>query len=243
MGEGEEAPADAEEEEVVLDDEETLSQGTVSLLNISNSDNEETCKAAAHEKAHKSDVRYAAWQDEQICQGNDDIAKHDKRVHNHANVGKHCKASDKIGPPLAYMEECRVFKPVETLKNPMGLCRFYRTSSKKSNLLTGPKSTNCTRKIHDMVKLAKGVGRPLTVIVFKGETVTPLCLLHELHLCLTLSRIAIHTLEEAKVGPKNCMSCCPICAYMVKNDYSFLITSSSGIIGVVFPAGNACSSW
>ena len=33
---------------------------------------------------------------------------------------------------------------------------------------------------------------------------------------LTLSHIAIHMPEEVKVGPKNCMSCCPICAYMVK---------------------------
>ena len=89
-------------------------------------------------------------------------------------------------------------------------------------MLTGLKSTNCAHKIHDMIKLAKGVGRPLTVVVFEGETVTPLVLLQELHSCLTLSRITIHTLEEAKVGPKNRMSCCPICMYVVKNDYSFL---------------------
>ena len=78
---------------------------------------------------------------------------------------------------------------MEAINNPMGLCRFYRTSSKKSNVLTGPKSTDCTHKIHDMIKLAKGVRRPLTVIVFEGETVTPLGLLQELHLHLTLSHI------------------------------------------------------
>ena len=61
LGEDEEAPADAEEEEDGSDDEGTLSQGMVTLLNITNSDNEETCKAAAHEKACKSDVQYAAW--------------------------------------------------------------------------------------------------------------------------------------------------------------------------------------
>ena len=115
-----------------------------------------------------------------------------------------------------------VFKPLETIDNPIGLCRFYRMSSKKSNVLTGPKSADCTHKIHDMIKLAKGVRQPLTVIVFKGEMVTPLGLLQELHLRLTLSHIAIHTLEEVKVGPKNHMSCCPICTYVVKNDYSFL---------------------
>ena len=120
------------------------------------------------------------------------------------------------------MEERRVFKPMEAINNPMGLCRFYQMSSKKSNVLTGLKSTDCACKIHDMIKLAKGVGWPLTVIVFKGEMVTPLGLLQELHSRLTLSHITIHTLEEVKVGPKNRVSCCPICMYVVKNDYSFL---------------------
>ena len=141
------------------------------------------------------------------------------------------------------MEERGVLKPVETLNNPMGLCRFYWMSSKKSNVLTGLKSTNCARKTHDMVKLAKGVRQPLTVIVFEGETVTPLCQLHELHSCLTLSCITIHTLDEAKVGPKNCMSCCPICTYMVKNDYSFLNHIIVRHYCSSFPSGNAYSSW
>ena len=73
-----------------------------------------------------------------------------------------------------------------------------------------------------MINLAKGVRWLLTVVVFEGETVTPLGLLQELHLCLNLSCIAIHTPEEVKVGPKNCVSCCPICTYVVKNNYSFL---------------------
>ena len=46
------------------DNEETLSQGTVSLLNISTSD-----KATAGEAACKSDVEYGNWWDEQIHQG------------------------------------------------------------------------------------------------------------------------------------------------------------------------------
>ena len=49
-----------------------------------------------------------------------------------------------------------------------------------------------------------------------------MCLLQDLHSCLTLSRITIHTPKEAKVGLMNHVSCCPICAYMVKNNYSFL---------------------
>ena len=52
--------------------------------------------------------------------------------------------------------------------------------------------------------------------------VTLLGLLQRLHSRLTFSCITISTPEEVKVGLKNCMSCCPICAYIVKNDYSFL---------------------
>ena len=60
------------------EDEEALSQGMVSLLDISNSDNEEAHKAAVHKTVHKSDVQYGVWQDEQIHQGNEDIAQFDK---------------------------------------------------------------------------------------------------------------------------------------------------------------------
>ena len=211
-----------EEEEDGLDYEETLLQGMVLLLDISNSDNEETRKAAVHEKVCKSDVLYTAWQEEQIYQGNDDIAKCDKRVHDHKDTGRCCKAPDKIGPPLTYMEEHGVFKPLDTIDNLMGLCRFYWMSSKKSKVLTGPKSTESAHKIKDMIKLAKGIRQLLTVVVFEGETVTLLGLLQELHLCLALSCITIQTSEEVKVGPKNHMSCCPICMYVVKNNYSFL---------------------
>ena len=140
----------------------------------------------------------------------------------HADIDKCCEAPDKIGPPLTYMEEHGLFKSAEAINNPMGLCWFYQTSPKKSNVLTGPKLANCACKIQGMVEIAKRVGRLLTVIVFKGELVTPMCLLQELHLRLTLSRIAIHTPEEAKVGVKNRMYCCPICVYMVKNDLVFL---------------------
>ena len=191
VGEGEEDAADDEEEEGSSDDEETLSQGMVSLLDISNSNNEETHKAAVCKKVHKSNVLYTAWWDEQIHQGNDDIAKHNKRVHDHADVGKCCKAPDKIGPPLTYMEERGVFKPLDTIDNPMGLCRFYQMSSKKSNVLIGLKSTDSTCKIQDMIKLAKGVGRLLTVVVFEGETVTLHWPFYKSYIC-TLNPLSHH---------------------------------------------------
>ena len=57
-------------------------------------------------------------------------------------------------------------------------------SSKKSDVLTGLKSAESTHKIKDMIKLAKEVGQPLTLVVFEGEMVTLLGLLQELHSCL-----------------------------------------------------------
>ena len=81
-----------------LEDEEALLQGTVSLLNISTSDNKETHKAAACETVHKSDVQYGSWRDEQIHQGNEGIAQCNKQVNNYANGGQPSKAMDKIGP-------------------------------------------------------------------------------------------------------------------------------------------------
>ena len=99
---------DTEGEENGSDDEEALS-----LLNITNSDSEEIHQAAACDKAWQSDVLYATWRERQVRQGNDDISQCDQRVCDYADVGKHCEALDEIGPPLTYMEECRVFKPAE----------------------------------------------------------------------------------------------------------------------------------
>ena len=43
---------------------------------------------------------------------------------------------------------------------------------------------------------------------------------------------------------KTRVSCCPICMYVIKNDYAhFWITSSSGTTGAAFPVGNAWSLW
>ena len=114
-----------------------------------------------------------------------------------------------------------MFKPLDTIANSLGLCRFYQTDP-QSNVIMGPKSAASTHRIKCLLELAKELGQPLTIVVFEGETVTPLGLLQELHSCLTLSHILIHTPEEVKMGQKSQVSCCPICAYVIKNDYAFL---------------------
>ena len=123
--------------------------------------------------------------------------------------------------PFPYIEEHGVFKPAESINNPMGLCQFYWTSPDKSNVLTGPKSADYAHTIYGMVEIAMTIGRQLTVIVFDGESVSPVCLLRELHSRMALSRIAIHTAGEAEVGVRNRMYCCPICTYVVKNRHRF----------------------
>ena len=104
----------------------------------------------------------------------------------------------------------------------MGLCRFYRTSPEKSNVLTGLKSAKCASQDLRNDTHAKRVGWQLTVIVFEGESVSPVCLLKELHSHVALSRITIHKPEEAEVGVRNCVYCCPICTYIIKNDTALL---------------------
>ena len=141
---------------------------------------------------------------------------------NHPQFGKCCEAPDHVGPPISYMEECRVFKPVMTTNNLMGLCQFYRMSPKKANVLVGPKSAECAHGIRCLIEIAKRSGWQLTVVVFKGESVSPWCLLGDLHSWLALSRFTIHTPEEAKIGIHICMYCCPICAYVIKNNATFL---------------------
>ena len=121
-------------------------------------------------------------------------------VHDHPIPGKHCETPDFIGPPISYMEERRMFKPAEFVNNPKGLCRFYHTSPGKSNVLVGPKSAESARRLHRLIQIAKGLGRQLTVVVFEGESVTPKCLLSKLHSRMALSRYALHTSGEAKMG-------------------------------------------
>ena len=104
----------------------------------------------------------------------------------------------------------------------MGLCQFYRMSPKKSNVLTGPKSADCARKICRMVEIARGMGRQFTIVIFDGESVSPTCLLGKLHSRASLSRMAIHTDREANMGRCNYVYCCPICTYVVKNATALL---------------------
>ena len=181
QGDDEDTAVGGEENAGHSEDKEALSQVTVSLLDISTSNNEDTRKATACETACKSNIQYGNWQDEQICQGKEGIAQCDKGVNDYTNGGRPRKVPDKIGPPFSYMEERGVFKPLDTIANPLGLCRFYRTNPQKSNIITSLNSAVAACKIKHLLGRAKDLGWPLTIIIFEGSNVTSLGLLQELH--------------------------------------------------------------
>ena len=108
-------------------------------------------------------------------------------VHDHPILGKCCEAPDVVGPLISYMEKLGMFKPAEFVHNPKGLCRFYHMSPGKSNVLVGPRSAESAHQLHRLIQIAKGLGQQLTVVVLEGESVTPKCLLSELHSCMALS--------------------------------------------------------
>ena len=120
---------------------------TISLPGFLKSNTEEVRAAVARDKAHLGDVLYAAWHDNQIHKGSDEIRQCDSRVCDHPQFGKHCEAPNQVRPPFSYMEEHRVFKPTEFINNPMGLCQFYCMSPKKANVLVGPKLAKSAHRI------------------------------------------------------------------------------------------------
>ena len=180
------------------------------------------CKTRYHYSASQPHIMRKLTKSQHVSQHTRAIARCNKQVNDYAIGGKPSKAPDKIGLPLSYMEECWMFKPLDTIANPVGLCRFYQTDQHKFNVVTGPKSAAGTHRVKCLLELGKELGQPLTIVVFKGGMVTLLGLLQELQSHLTLSCMQIHTPEEAKMGWKNWVSCCPICTFVIKNDYTFL---------------------
>ena len=89
-------------------------------------------------------------------------------------------------------------------------------------MLVGPRSATSARRLHCLLQKAQGLGRQLTVVVIEGESITPWCLLGELHSRMALARFALHTSGEAKMGIRHCMFFCPICAYVANNPTTFL---------------------
>ena len=99
-------------EEDVLDsaNEADVLQGSMSLLDISTTDDEDTHKCKSHKLTRKNDTDFSAWRDKLICDGVAGIQERDKTVNDYTDPGKKKpKNPDTIGPPISYMKECGVF--------------------------------------------------------------------------------------------------------------------------------------
>ena len=133
----------SEGEDDVLDsaNEADVSQGSMSLLDISATDDEETRKSKACDLAHKSDTDFAAWKDKLISEGVKGIHERDNTVNDYTDGGKRRrpKNPDPLGPPVSYMKEHGVFKPLQSTTNPLGLCHFYHVDSANMSTLAPPK--------------------------------------------------------------------------------------------------------
>ena len=118
----------SEGEDDVLDsaNEADVSQGSMSLLDISATDDEDTRKQKAHELARKNDTDFLAWKDQLISEGVKGIQEWDSMVNDYTDRKRRPKNPDPLGPPISYMQECGVFQPLPSTTNPLGLCHFYR---------------------------------------------------------------------------------------------------------------------
>ena len=231
-------------EEDVLDsaNEADVSQGSMSLLDIS-TDDEDTHKRKAWELACKNDTDFTAWRDKLICNGVAGIEEWDKTVNDYADPGKRRpKNPDTIGPPVSYMKECGVFQPLPSMTNPLGLCWFYPADPSSLSSLMPPKPPTTVDHLNNLLVLVKSRHRPYIIVVFEGGPVTPLGLLQELHTCHMLAHIPIFLPEETKDGHKPQVSCCPFCAYTIQNDPVYLNHIIKAHYHVNFACGTCLSA-
>ena len=81
-------------------DEADVSQGSIPLLDISASDDDETRKRKAREYARRNDTAYAAWKEKQTCDGIKGIEEWDQMVNDYMDEKRRPKNPDPLGPPF-----------------------------------------------------------------------------------------------------------------------------------------------
>ena len=151
------------------------------------------------------------------------IEEQDKTVNGYADPGKRRpKNLDTIGPPISYMKERRVFQPLPSMTNPLGLCWFYAADPSTLSMLAPPKPPAMEVHLNNLLVLAKALHQPYIIVMFEGGPITPLGLLQELHMHHALVHIPIFWPDKTNVGHKPRVSCCPFCAYTIQNDPAYL---------------------
>ena len=219
--------------------EADVSQGSMSLPDISAADDEDSHKCKARKHARKSDTDFAAWRDKLIREGAMGIQKRDSMVNDYADAGKRRpKNPDTIGPPISYMKECGVFQPLPSMMNPLGLCHFYPMDPSSLSTLPPLKPPTTKEHLKHLLVLTKAKHRPYIIVVFQGGPIMPLGLLQELHTCHMLAHIPIFLPDEAKDRHKPRVSCCPFCMYTIQNDPAYL----NHIIGVHYHVSLVCGA-
>ena len=219
--------------------EADVSQGSMSLLDISVSNNEDTRKHKVRELARKSDTNFMAWKDKLISDRVTGLQEWDNVVNDYADSGKRKpKNPDSFGPSVSYMEDHGVFKPLASTTNPLGLCHFYPADPLIAPTLPSPKPPADADHVKGLLFLAKMRSRPYIIVVFQGGAITALGLLQELHTQSALARIPIYWPEETKDGHWPRVSCCPFCAYTVQNDPAYL----NHIVGTHYNTNFACGT-
>ena len=81
-------------------DEADVSQGSIPLLDISASDDDETHKHKAREYACRSDTAYAVWKEKQTSDGVKGIEERDQMVNDYTDRKRRPKNPDPLGPPF-----------------------------------------------------------------------------------------------------------------------------------------------
>ena len=158
-----------------------MSQGSIPLLDISATDDEETRKCKAREVARRSDTDFTAWKEKEVNKGVKGIEEQDKMVNDYTDGKREPKNPDTLGRPISYMEEHRVFQSLASTTNTLGLCHFYHADPNMS-MPTGPKPLATVEHVKKLLFLASTKRWRYIIVVFQGGTVTPLGLLQELHM-------------------------------------------------------------
>ena len=178
-------------------------------------------------------------ENELIRDGAVGIQEWDITVNDYADAGRRRpKNPDTIGPPVSYMKECRVFQPLPSITNPLGLCCFYPADPSSLFTLLPLKPPTTKDHLKSLLVLVKSQRQPYIIVVFQGGPVMPLGLLQELHSWHALAHIPIFLPDETKDGHRPRVSCCPFCAYTIQNYPAYL----NHIIGVHYHTSVMCGA-
>ena len=146
-------------------DKAVVSQGSIPLLDISASDDDETRKRKACELVLRSDTAYAAWKEKQISDGIEGIEEWDQMVNDYTDRKKKAQKSRPPWPPITYMEERGVFQPLASTTNTFGLCRFYRADP-NTPMPTDPESPATAEHVKRLLLLAST--KPWRYVIHSG---------------------------------------------------------------------------